>query len=234
MSGTIIFTGANGSLAIPAVRYLCTKYPNYTLILTCRDASGEDNNTKKLRDTLEPLNGSTVIFRELDLSDLGAVTKFANTTATEISAGKLPPIASIVCNAYFWNLKDPAEFTKDGYEKTFQVSYIGHVALVLRLLGSFQVTSGRIVLFSSDAHWPGKNGFEKYPPTIPDDLDLLVKPAADQPADNFGRGFQRYATSKLALVTWMYALNRALEKVNVDDFLSPLKDSAITIDRILN
>lgn len=70
------------------------------------------------------------------------------------------------------------------------------------------------MLFSSDSHWPGKNGMAKYPPAIPDDLDLLVKPAADEPVDCFGRGFLRYANSKLAIVMWMYTLNRALEKVS--------------------
>ncbi len=71
------------------------------------------------------------------------------------------------------------------------------------------------MLLSSDAHWPGKNSLEKYPPAIPDDLELLVKPAVDKSADNFGRGFQRYANSKLAVVTWMYALNSRLEDVSI-------------------
>ncbi|KAI4243792.1 MAG: hypothetical protein L6R42_010644, partial [Xanthoria sp. 1 TBL-2021] len=132
--------------------------------------------------------------------------------AAEISSGKLPPLTAIICNAYYWNLKAPLQTTDDGYEKTFQVSHLAHVALVLRLLGSFGPSGGRIVLFSSDSHWPGKNGMAKYPPAIPDDLDLLVKPAADEPVDYFGRGFLRYANSKLAIVMWMYALNRALEK----------------------
>ncbi|KAI1853499.1 hypothetical protein JX266_001483 [Neoarthrinium moseri] len=54
---------------------------------------------------------------------------------------------------------------------------------------------------------------ERYPPTIPDDLELLVKPSVD--ADKQGRGYQRHATTKLAITTWMYALNRHLEKITV-------------------
>ena len=69
------------------------------------------------------------------------------------------------------------------------------------------------MLFSSDAHLPGKNGLQKYPPAIPDDIEQLAKPAADDPVDVFGRGFLRYANAKLAIVMWMYALNWALEKV---------------------
>ena len=80
---------------------------------------------------------------------------------------------------------------------------IAHVALVLRLLGSFRPAGGRIVLFSSDAHLPGKNGLEKYPPALPEDLNLLVKPdvAHEKRSEHFGRGFQRYANSKPATVT---------------------------------
>lgn len=51
---------------------------------------------------------------------------------------------------------------------------------------------------------------EKYPPSM-DDLERLVHPTVDD--DKQGRGYQRYATAKLAITTWMYALNRHLEDV---------------------
>lgn len=213
MAGTVLMTGANSSLAIPAVQYLLTEYPDHALVLTVRNASDTDVNTKKLRDIVSQYPSAKTSIRELDLVDLSAVHDFASTIAAEIAEGSLPALVSIICNAYHWNLAGDAEVTKDGYEKSFQVTYLAHVALVLRLLGRFGSEGGRVVLLSSDAHWPGKNGLEKYPPVIPDDLELLVKPASDAPIDNFGRGFQRYAVSKLATVMWMYALNRYLEKV---------------------
>jgi NAD(P)-dependent dehydrogenase (short-subunit alcohol dehydrogenase family) len=46
-----------------------------------------------------------------------------------------------------------------------------------------------------------------------DDLEDLAKPKTYE--DKRGRGFQRYASAKLAVTTWMYALNRHLEKVIV-------------------
>lgn len=213
MKGTILLTGANSSLAIPAVEHLLTNYPDFTAVLTVRNSSDNDTNTKKLRTTIAQHPSAKTSIRELDLANLPAVHDFASSIAVEIAQDRLPPLASIVCNAYYWNLSRPAETTKDGYEKSFQVIHVAHAALVLRLLGSFAPNGGRVVLFSSDAHWPGKNSLEKYPPAIPNDLELLVKPAADEPLDNFGRGFQRYAVSKLAMVMWMYALNRYLEKV---------------------
>lgn len=190
MAGTILITGANGSLAIPAIQHLLTKYPDYTAVLTVRNTSDTDVNTKKLRDTISQYPNAKTSLRQLDLSDLSAVHAFASTIASEIADGKLPPLASIVCNAYYWNLVGNAEITRDGYEKTFQVNRLAHVALVLRLLGHFGPEGGRVVLLASDAHWSGKNGLEKYPPVIPDDLEQLVKPEPDKPADNMGRGFQ--------------------------------------------
>ena len=213
MAGTILLTGANGSLAIPAVQHLLSKYPDYAAVLTVRNISDTDINTEKLRRTTSHYPNAKISIRQLDLSDLSAVHTFASTISEEIADGKLPPLASIVCNAYYWNLADDAEVTGDGYDKTIQVNHLAHVALVLRLLGHFEPEGGRVVLLASDAHWSGKNGLEKYPPVIPDDLELLVKPVPDKPANNFGRGFEKYAVSKLAVIMWMYALNRHLEKV---------------------
>ncbi|KAJ9293202.1 hypothetical protein DTO271G3_7925 [Paecilomyces variotii] len=209
MAGTIIITGANGSLATPAVQLLLSKYPEYNLLLTVRNPEA----IKNILASIPRSQADKVSVRQLDLADLSAVHDFATTVAEEIKTGKLPPLASIVCNAYYWNLRAKGELTGDGYEKTVQVNHIAHAALILRLLGYFSPeSSGRIVLFSSDAHWPGKNGLEKYPPAIPDELETLVKPAAQTPADPMGRGFQQYANSKLAIVMWMYALNRYLER----------------------
>ena len=213
MAGTVIITAANSSLAIPAVQHLLTKFPDYTAVLTVRDTTDTDINTKKLRATIAKVPNARASIHQLDLAKLSAVNEFADGIAEKIQNGSLPPLASLICNAYYWNLVGEAETTVDGYEKSIQVSHLAHAALIFRLLGSFGSEGGRIVLFASDAHFPGKNGLEKYPPTLPDDLELLVKPGPDKPVDNLGRGFQRYANSKLAVVTWMYALNRYLEKV---------------------
>ncbi|KAF2788463.1 NAD(P)-binding protein [Melanomma pulvis-pyrius CBS 109.77] len=213
MTSTVLITGANGSLAIHTVQHLLSNQADKFLLLTVRDLSDQDLNTQKLRSVLSAVPGAKYSIRQLDLSSLAAVEQFSSSIVDEVSKGMLPKLESIICNAYYWNLTRDLETTTDGYEKTFQVTFLAHVALVLRLLGSFGPSVGRIVLFSSDAHWPGKNSLEKYPPAIPDEnIDSLVKPGPDTPADNMGKGFQRYATSKLAVVTWMYALNRSLEK----------------------
>jgi NAD(P)-dependent dehydrogenase (short-subunit alcohol dehydrogenase family) len=211
MAGTLILTGANSSLGIPAAEHLLSSYPNYTAVFTVRDASASDTNTTKLRGTIARFPNAKATVYPLDLSSLSAVHAFADQLSSDISSGKYPPLAAIIANAYYWNLVGDPEITADGFDKTFEVAHIAHSALILRLISSFG-EKGRVVLLSSDSHWPGKNSMEKYPPVIPSNLDELVKPVSD--ADKQGRGYQRYATAKLAITTWLYPLNRHLQKVS--------------------
>ncbi|KAI0403370.1 hypothetical protein F4802DRAFT_294510 [Xylaria palmicola] len=210
MSGTIIITGANGSLAICAVQQLLREAPEKTLILTVRNTSDADPNTKKLRETLGRYADSRASIRSLDLASLRAVHAFADGIAAEVAQETLPPIVGIVCNAFHWNMVADPELTADGIETSLQVNHVSHSALVLKLLGSFEPQGGRVVLFTSDSHYPGRNGLEVYPPGIPDDVDELA--SADPGADKQGRGFQNYANSKLAILMWTYALNRRLAR----------------------
>ncbi|RYP05671.1 hypothetical protein DL764_003641 [Monosporascus ibericus] len=209
MAGSVILTGANSSLGFHAVEHLLKKYPQYTAILTVRDASDTDVNTNRLREIVSRHPNVKTAIHQLDLASLSATHSFADTITRCLTEKKYPPLAAIIGNAYYWNLVGAPELTADGYDKTMQVNFISHATLVLRLLGSFG-DGGRILLISSNAHWPGKNPMEAYPPSIPDDLELLVKPTVDD--DKQGRGYQRYATSKLALTTWVHALNRYLQE----------------------
>ncbi|KAL6231801.1 hypothetical protein BDW75DRAFT_247705 [Aspergillus navahoensis] len=255
MPGTILITGATSSLATRIIHHLLTKYSSshqdpsleekgheFTLLLTSR-------NPSKIKLRLPKLTSNTNIsirIRKLDLSNLSSVHDFATAISTDIQSDKIPRLASIICNASYWDLRGEEGLTDDGYERTFQVIYIAHTALVLRLLGSFNPESGgRIVLLSCDAHrhWPVKcvlgraRGLEKYPPGVPPDPNELVeiesqahsqsrsqspgqileelqekpKIRKKEKAEYMSRGAQRYANSKLALVMWMYALNRRLE-----------------------
>ncbi|KAL2170265.1 hypothetical protein VTG60DRAFT_5041 [Thermothelomyces hinnuleus] len=216
MSGTVIITGANGSLAIPAVEHILTKYPGYHLVLTVRNPSADaDANTKRLRAVLDrhPGPAKTASVRALDLADLSAVHSFADAIAAEVEAGTLPRIASIVCNAYYWNLVEAPVQTRDGLETALQVNHVAHAALVLRLLASSFAPGGRIVFLGTNATDPGANPNEKYPPVLPDDLEDLARvPERVEPGDRAGTGFYRYAVSKLAVTMFAYALNRRLEK----------------------
>ncbi|KAI1371093.1 NAD(P)-binding protein [Hypoxylon crocopeplum] len=210
MAGSVLITGANGTLAIPAVDYLLKCYPNYTAVLTVRDASDADPNTLRLRETISRYPDAKASIHELDLTSLSAVHAFASTLSESIAADIDRPLIAILCNACYWDLVGDSELTEDGYDKTFQINHISHVALVLRLLDRFRLNGGRVVMFSSEAHSPGRALLEKIPPEIPENLDLLVKPGP-QP-DKAAAGFHRYGNSKLAITAWTHALNRYLEK----------------------
>lgn len=157
MAGSVLVTGANGSLGVHAVDYILRHYPDITAILTVRNTSDADANTKTLRDTIARYPGAKVSIHQLDLASLTAVHEFAGKITQDITNKVYPPLSAIVANAFYWNLVADPEITSDGYDKTIQVCHVAHVALVLRLLGSFGPNRGRVVLFTSDAHWPGQN-----------------------------------------------------------------------------
>ena len=175
MAGTIIITGANSSLAIPLVHYLLTNYPDLTAVLTLHHAEDTDDRTKRLREVISKHPNAKVMIHQLDLASLSQVREFASTISSEITKGHLPPMVAIVCIAYYWNLVGAPELTEDGYDMAFQVTHLAHVALVLRLLGSYAPAGGRVVLLSCEHHrvMPYRRD---YPITIPRDLKLLVRP----------------------------------------------------------
>ncbi|KAF2686327.1 short-chain dehydrogenase/reductase-like protein sdr [Lentithecium fluviatile CBS 122367] len=188
--GTLLLTGANSSLGLPAVEYLLANYPTHTAI---------------------PHSPEFSICR-LNLASFPEVISFAGKLNEEIANGDRPRLCAIVCNAMTWFLSDGAKYSTDGLELSMAVNHLAHLSLVLRLLQSMDGQTGRIVFLSSESHWPGKAGFEVYPPTTPRDLDEWVHPKEDGKGEGAGRGFYRYGVSKLAVIMGMYALGRRLKK----------------------
>lgn len=212
MTGTILLTGANGSLGIHAVDHLLANFPEYTLLLTVRNTTASDPNTARLLQVIAKHGTAKVSLRKLDLSKISEVHDFITTVQDDIKSGKLPSLKAFIANAYWWTLVTEAQITAEGIEKTLQVNFVTNVALSLRLLGNFSSDGGRIVLIGSDAHIIDHNPMQKYAPKIAENLDQLAKPV-DENVDVDGHGFERYANSKLALITWGHALNRRLAKV---------------------
>jgi NAD(P)-dependent dehydrogenase (short-subunit alcohol dehydrogenase family) len=215
--GTVLLTGANSSLGLPAVEHLLAAYPAHTAILTVRNTTAADPNTAKLLAIIAKYPAAKVELRRLDLSSNAQVADFATSLAKEVRNGKLPRIAAIICNAMTWSLGSGIKYTKDGVEASMAVNHVAQLSLVLRLLGSIDTApgKGRIVFLSSEAHEPKAAGFEVYPPDIPADLDAgWARPGKDKTGEEAGRGFYRYAVSKLAVVMCSYALSRRLKCVS--------------------
>ncbi|KAF4980497.1 hypothetical protein FZEAL_3508, partial [Fusarium zealandicum] len=209
MAGTVIITGANGSLALGFVEHILSAYPSYTLLATVRDET--DANTAKLAQIIKASQSPRAHIEALDLGSLAKARSFADALAGRVARGELPPIKALVCNAFTWSLSEQV-FTADGLERTFQVGHLSHYLLVLKLVGSM-AADGRIVLLGSAVHYPeNPNPLSKLVARLPDHLGLLVKPEPDQPGQEHDRGFQRYGTTKLANVMLMHDLNDMLEK----------------------
>jgi WW domain-containing oxidoreductase len=212
-NGTVVITGANGSLALMFVENLLRKYPSYHAILAVRDASDDDQNTIRLREIVNNAMNDKVSIEAVDLASLSSVRNFADSVFGRVSTQKLPPISAVVCNAFNWSLTGQQN-SPDGFDLCFEVSHLSHFVLVLKLLGSMDKASGRVVLLGSDAHYTDRtNAARKLGSAIPENIEELIRPTSDKPGTEFDRGFQRYGTAKLASIMFMHMLNRKLLQV---------------------
>ncbi|KAA8641960.1 uncharacterized protein ATNIH1004_010899 [Aspergillus tanneri] len=216
MSGTIIITGATGSLAVETVRYLISSHPSLTVIGTVRHVpeSSKSPYLLQLQAIPREFPKAKLFIKSMDLNSLTEVRSFADDIANQVATGDLPPIAAIICNAFTWSLSGALQFSRDGYESTFQVNHLSHFLLVLKLLSRMDRQSGRVVMLSSEVHDPEhRNPLSKLGAMFPqeDDMEQLVKPVADSPGTEHDMGWRRYATSKLANVMFMHSLNYQLE-----------------------
>ncbi|KAJ5092542.1 short chain dehydrogenase/reductase SDR [Penicillium alfredii] len=214
MAGTVIITGANGSLALGFVEALLSRYPQLTLVATVRNASPErDSNTMALMKIIFNYPNSKVNVDVLDLGQLASVRTFAQKISSQVLSKKIPRISAIICNAATLSLEGGQKFTRDGFESTFQVCHLSHYLLILKLLESMDPALGRIVMLGSITHYPEKsNPVSSLGPCFPENLEELVKPTPDPQSLVHDRGFQRYGTAKLANVTLALDLNERLKK----------------------
>lgn len=213
--GTVIITGANGSLSLAFVRSLLANYPGYAAILAVRDASDQDENTLQLRKTIADFRDSEVSIEAVDLASLESVRSFANSVIARVEKGSLPRISALICNAFTWSMVDQRT-SDDGFELGFQVNHLSHFLLVLKLVGSMDKQSGRFVFLATEHLNPisGKTLMNPLGAELPSSLDELVTPKPDKKGAETTRGMQRYVWSKLANVMFMFMLNRKLQEVH--------------------
>jgi NAD(P)-dependent dehydrogenase (short-subunit alcohol dehydrogenase family) len=139
----------------------------------------------------------------LDLFSLASVRRFPKTIA-EIS---LPPLGGLILNAGGINMKAKSlEFSEDGFERTFQLNFLGHF-LLANLLISQMSQEARIIFVSSDLHDPaatrmGKIMPPRYGPV--EDLARAIGSAANL------KPMARYGTAKMYAMMAAYELDRRL------------------------
>lgn len=133
---TIIVTGGNSGLGYETAKNIAHARQNDTIII----ASRNQKKAAAARQKMEAATGNhNIVIRPLDLGSLQSVRDFARDFKNE----NFPPLYGLVCNAGLnpTNLS----YTKEGFETTFGVNYLGHFLLVNLLLSSVE-EHGRLCL----------------------------------------------------------------------------------------
>lgn len=176
---TIIITGGNSGLGYQAAENIARTNQTDTIIIASRNQVKAEAARKQL---ITETKNTNIVACSLDLSSLQSVRDFAR----QFKQANFPPLYALVCNAGV----NPTEltYTKEGFETTFGVNYLGHFLLVNLLLDTI-IDHGRIVFVSSDTHNPPK--LFPFPAPAFKSIEALAHPTADSNA------LLRYPTSKL-------------------------------------
>ena len=149
---TVLITGANSGIGLESAKQLCAS--GCHVLVAARSA-------EKARVASEQIScyGGTTEPVVIDLGDLNAVRRFALSITQQGRS-----IDAIVCNAGIApdrSLQNVPCRTKDGFEETIGVNYLGHFALVRDLIPVLS-NGSRVVITSSCLHDPkspdGRNG----------------------------------------------------------------------------
>jgi NAD(P)-dependent dehydrogenase (short-subunit alcohol dehydrogenase family) len=178
MTRTIVIVGASLGLGRAAARTLARDPANRVIV------AGRD-----LARTTAAVPGATAALR-VDLADLADVRRFTDELAAH------GPIHAIICNAGIQTTKPPA-FTRDGFEETFAVNHLAHVAIVMRAL-PFLAPGARVVFIGSGTMDPADRGARRFGfrGGRYTDARSLAAGAGDPTVGDAQRGKDRYATSK--------------------------------------
>lgn len=148
--GTILLTGANGSLGSAIVSEIASRpeFAAYHGIYAVRNASAAPALKSALQAGSRPHSYDIL---SLDLADLESVRETATAINARIAAGEIPHIRAIILNAAYQEF-DTQTWTADGFDTSFASNYLGHWLLTLLLLQSLDREYGRVVVLGSLAH----------------------------------------------------------------------------------
>jgi NAD(P)-dependent dehydrogenase (short-subunit alcohol dehydrogenase family) len=128
---TVVITGANVGIGFVTAKFLAS-FRDWHVVLACRN---ESKATRAIRDIKQTRPGSHVGFVPLDLFSLSSVRRLP----AALAAMQIPPIGGLILNAGGINMKAKSlEFTEDGFERTFQLNFLGHFLLANLLIKHYQ------------------------------------------------------------------------------------------------
>lgn len=143
LSGKVMLvTGADSGIGFETARALAAK--GARVWLGCMRRETGEAAAAKMREAHPKADVRVIAF---DLGDLAAVRAAAEALPE-------PALHALICNAGVYG--GPYAVTKDGFERTLGVCYVGHAALVLALRERLEAGApARVVMVSSDNHrWP--------------------------------------------------------------------------------
>jgi NAD(P)-dependent dehydrogenase (short-subunit alcohol dehydrogenase family) len=198
---TVVITGANVGIGFAAAKYL-TALPGLHVLLACRD---ERKANAAIASVRQSVPYAQVGFVPLDLFSLASVRRLAG----ELASMTIPPIGGLILNAGGINLKAKSlEFTEDGFERTFQLNFLGHF-LLANLLIKRMAAQARIIYVSSDLHDPAATRMGKMlPPRYGPVRDLALGTGTATRL----KPMARYGTAKMYAVMTAYELDRKLQE----------------------
>jgi mannan polymerase II complex ANP1 subunit len=204
LHGTVIITGASGSLGSRIAVKIAREHPFVHLLLTARDVWSDCVAT--LSEQIRSLGPRSFEIAKLDLASFHSMRRFTENTVQRIRTGDLPSIQVLLnCAAVASFRADP--LTEDGFDLVYQTNCLGPFFLTVHLLEAFRANDGengsRIINIGSSMVSMGK----------PDYFDKQTNKKLDTSL-SVREGLVRYGSSKLLLNAAMYALRRSLAMVS--------------------
>jgi NAD(P)-dependent dehydrogenase (short-subunit alcohol dehydrogenase family) len=198
---TVVITGANVGIGFAAAKYLVAQ-PGWHVLLACRDEQKANAAIAAIRLSMR---GAQIGYVPLDLYSLASVRRLAGTLATM----KIPPIGGLILNAGGINMAAKSlEFSEDGYERTFQLNFLGHF-LLANLLIKRMAPQSRIIFVSSDLHDPAATKMGRMlPPRYGPVRDLALGAGTATRL----KPMARYGTAKMYAMMAAYELDRKLRE----------------------
>lgn len=192
-----LVTGATSGIGLELAALLLTD-PACRLVVGARRPEA----AKALRALAGP---DRLAILPLDLASLASTIAFAEAAERQLAGAKL---ASFSANAGL-QAAGPRRLTADGYEETFQANFLGHALLIARLRRHL-VPSAPVVLTASGTHDPANRlarrfGFRG---GLFVGADHVAKGELDPTASAKQLDRDRYATSKLCAILYVYAVAR--------------------------
>ena len=138
---TYIVTGANSGVGLETTRQLIKQGGH--VIMACRRVSSAEEEAK----SFVGLKGSFEVM-PCDLADLQSIRSFADAFLK-----KYERLDGLMCNAGMVVMQNKLQYTKDGFEMTMGVNYLGHFLLTELLLDILQKSApSRMGILSSVVH----------------------------------------------------------------------------------